>query len=302
MATRKEQELQRKRTPQVLKKEVASISFDDPLPGQLEREFRRALGRHNLHVNMLELAAQTFANTLPEQREEASYIRDCAKKLGFHSLYPDASFSSARNYLVYSHIAYVFSAGDMLCERIRSMESMKSLKNDNPALFTEINTGDFVKKTLALTVLATLVPEQRTADVVLLEVEKIQKLPCFALVNYYRIVRNEELHATGESDRKTAAVRSALPEQQIEAQYKMKPLIAGHLSSQDALLCSKAWQNVSKWLCRHMLNDTASQSVLRKRFGRLESHRRAVAAMKFMELELLYTPLEINGALEALQW
>ena len=59
-------------------------------------QFRRSLGRHNLHLNMLEISAQTFADTISKQASEPGYIRDCAKKMGFHSLYPDASFASAR--------------------------------------------------------------------------------------------------------------------------------------------------------------------------------------------------------------
>ena len=159
LATKKMKEPLRKPANQSEK----TVVVDDPLPGQLEREFRCSLGRHNLHLNMLDVSAQIFADTLSKQPSEAMYIRECAKDLGFHSLYPDASFASARTYLVYSHIAYVFSAGDMLCDRIRSTGSMKALKKGDTALFNEIDKGDFVRKTLALTVLATMSPERRDA-------------------------------------------------------------------------------------------------------------------------------------------
>lgn len=275
---------------------------EDLLPGQLEREFRRSLGRHNMHLNMLDMSAQTFADTLAEQSSEAGYLRECAKKLGFHSLYPDVLFASARSYLIYSHIAYVFSAGDMLCDRIRSTASMKALKKSDAALFNEINNGDFVRKTLALTVLATMSPESRSAAAVVAQVERIQALESFALVNYYRLIRNEELHAAGESDRRSDAAREALSEERIKAQYGTMPAPADSLRSRDALLCSKAWQSVAKWLCRHMLNDAEAQAIVKKRFGRLEPKRRDAAALKFMTLELLYSGDEINATISALRW
>ena len=275
---------------------------EDPLPGQLEREFRRSLGRHNMHLNMLDMSAQTFADTLSEQPSEAEYLRECAKNLGFHSLYPDASFASARSYLIYSHIAYVFSAGDMLCDRIRSTASMKAVKKSDAALFNEIDNGDFVRKTLALTVLATMSPETRNSAAVIAQVEQIQLLESFALVNYYRLIRNEELHAANESDRKSAAARATLSEERIKVQYGIIPGAAGKLSSRDALLCSKAWQRVAKWLCRHMLNDADAQAIIKERFGRLEPKRRAAAALKFMGLELLYSSDEINATISALRW
>lgn len=255
-----------------------------------------------MHLNMLDLAAASFADALAKQPDEPAYMRDCAKKLGFHSLYPHASFASARNYLVYSHIAYVFSAGDVLCERIRSARSMKALKNSNMALFNELDKGDFVTRTLALTIWDGMSQQNPNAKAILAEVERIQKLAPFALVDYYRLVRNSELHTAGESDRGTATARDALPAAQVEAQFGAMPSLADNLSSQDALLCSKAWQAVARWLCRYMLNSTDAAAIIRKRFGRLDATRRKVAASKFMELDLLYSGEEVSDALSLLQW
>lgn len=306
MSEREDGALTAKKMKEPLRKPVAQSQktevFEVPLPGQLEREFRRSLGRHNLHLNMLDVSAQTFADTLSKQPSEARYIRECAKKLGFHSLYPDASFAGARTYLVYSHIAYVYSAGDMLCDRIRSTGSMKALKKGDTALFNEIDKGDFVRKTIALTVLATMSPERRDADAVIAQVEQMQTLDSFALVNYYRLIRNEELHAAGDSERRTAAARDALPAEQIKARYGTVPAPAGQLSSRDALLCSKAWQSVAKWLCRHMLNSAEGQAIIKERFGRLDARRRDAAARKFMKLELLYSQDDIDATMSALRW
>jgi len=274
----------------------------DPLPGQLEEKFRRSLGRHNLHFDMLEVSVQTFANTLSQQPEEATYIRGQAKKLGFHSLYPDATFASARAYLIYSHIAYVFNAGDVLCEGIRSMSSMKALKGSNPVMFNEIDTGDFVRKTLALVVLAAMSPESRDAVSVNARVLQLVKTHAsFALVDYFRIVRNEELHGDGVAGLRVSAARNALPVDLIRGRYSEMPSAVA-LSARDALLCSKAWQGVAEWLCRHMLSDAEAQALLKGRFGRLAANRRETAARRFLELQLLYSEDDINTMLFTLSW
>jgi hypothetical protein len=274
----------------------------DKLPGQLEKGFRCSLGRHNLHFNMLEVSAQTFANTASLQSSEAGYIRDQAKRLGFHSLYPDTTFASAHAYLIYSHIAYVFNAGDVLCDRIRSNSSIKALKGSNTALFNQIDKGDFVRKTLALALLVTMSPDSRDADIVNARVEHlVQTNPSFALVDYFRIVRNEELHGDDASRQSVAAARDALPEGLIKARFGHMPS-AGEPVARDALLCSKAWQGVAEWLCRHMLNDAEARAILKDRFGRLESKRREDAARRFLELQLLYSGSDAAAMLSTLNW
>ncbi len=298
MNTKKTKEQQKKPAYQSQKNVVG----EDPLPGCLERDFRRILGRHNLHLNMLEMSAQTFANTLSSKADESSYVRDCAKKLGYHSLYPNTTFANARTYQVYSHISYVFSAGDMLCKRIRSINSIKALKKENEFLIQKIGQGDFVRRTLALTVLASLKPELRSAEAVEGQVKNIQTLESFALVNYYRLIRNNELHAADALVVRTEDARGALPEESIKSVYGMYPSLEEQINYKDALLCSKAWQSVSKWLCRHMLNDDDGQAILKERFGRLDKQRRNTAARKFLELELLYSKNEIDATLLALEW
>lgn len=275
----------------------------DPLPRTLELQFRRLLGRHNSHLNMLDVSAQTFADLASKEASERVYLRDRAKALGFHSLYPYGSFASARTYLVYSHIAYVCSAGDMLCERIRSTKSMRALKNADMKLFNAIDDGDFVTKTVALAVLATMDPDLWSEHAVRLNVERTRSLESFALVNYFRLIRNEEFHATDETKSKVAAAWSALPKDRIETRYKTMPTAPNQdASSCDALLCSKAWQDVAKWLCRHMLGSAEVQVIIKQRFRKLEERRRDIAARKFLKLELLYSEEDIDATMSAVKW
>ncbi|MBL8276468.1 MAG: hypothetical protein JNL93_07205 [Pelomonas sp.] len=299
LASKSSKERVRRAAPPASKSE----SGDAPLPGQLEKQFRLLLGRHNHHFNLLEVAAHDFADILGKQSSEAAYIRTRAIKMGQHSVYPHATFASARNYLIYSHISYVFSAGDVICKRIRATARMKALKTESKSFFDEINTGDFVRKTLALAVLGTLPPEQRDAETVNAKVEQIRSLEPFALVDYFRIVRNEELHSKGEAEQRVSEARDALPEAKIRVLYGEMPSSADQLSAQDALLCSKAWQDVVRWLCRHMLNDAEAHALLKSTFGgRLHGERRATAAGKFMQFELLYSKEDIANGLSAMGW
>jgi hypothetical protein len=144
LVTRKKKEYSKKQFKDV-RRQKARPKTVDPLPGKLEREFRLALGKRNIHLNMLDMVTQSFAAILTRQPDESAYIRDCAKKVGFLSLYPNTSFASAQSYLLYSHIAYVISAGDMLCKRIRSTDSMRALKRSNEEIFKEL-----MKETLSL--------------------------------------------------------------------------------------------------------------------------------------------------------
>jgi len=61
-----------------------------PYPGVLENQFRRSLGKHNLHLNLLEISTREFEQTLQAQVNEAKYIREKAKLSGFHSELPNS--------------------------------------------------------------------------------------------------------------------------------------------------------------------------------------------------------------------
>jgi len=279
--------------------------FSDLLPGDFEGDFRRALGKHNLHLNLLEISSQFFAQHIRDHSDERLRIRQLAKQFGFHSLHPEAvSIASARSYLISTHVAYVFSAGDALCKRIRSHNYIRSLKTSDEGLFNSIDQGDFVTKTLALVALASMAPSDRCLDTVNDLVIKIQGNECFSVVNYYRLVRNEELHSIeSEIDKKTAEVLASLPRKAIQTRYKFVPNDPDSLNTKDALLCSRAWQDVAKWLCRYMLNDDeVRKKMLVPRFGNLAKQRRDHAARAFMKQALLYSEADINATMAALKW
>ena len=276
-----------------------------PLPGEIEGEFRRALGRHNLHLNLLEICFMSFEENLGGKSDKQKYIRQLAKQFRFHSLHPEnASLLGAHNYLFLSHIAYVFSAGDALCRKVRSNSYIKQLKNEDTPRFIAIDKGDTIAKTVALAMLASMPGGERTADQVLTRTKAIFQEPCFSVVNYYRLVRNEELHAVDlDSDKKAADVWEMLPKTEVERLYGSVPNVPTSLAASDALMCSKAWQDVAKWLCRHIINDDECVlPMLERRFGKDVGARRETAARNFMKQLLLYSDRDVGDTIAKLKW
>lgn len=272
-----------------------------PFPGKLERDFRRAIGQHNLHLNLLEIGVREFQQILSAQPNEQDYLRQKAKKNHFHSVFPHVSFNGSHRYLYVMHIAYAMSAGDALCEKIRDHPIIKPLKNKHISIFEETNKGNFLRKTTNLVTMASLDNECRSIKNIQNKVDKILAIHCFSIVNYYILLRNEELHALESLSSADAFEKLQINE--IHKLYRLKPNKANLLNSEDALLCSKAWQDAAKWLCRHMFHDhDVSHPLLCNKYGNLAKDRRKKAAENFMKQELLYTNEECTVMLAKLGW
>ena len=276
-------------------------------PAQLEQKFRFALGAHNAHLNLLELAFRSFRASLPQGPQgpgEDEYIRGLAKSHRLHSFYPSsATVPEAHSYLFATHLAYVFSAADAYCKKIRKHPLLRGRRDKYEKIYDELNQGDFVTKTVALTLLTWVEESTISTEFLQEKTQSVMKEPFFAVINYYRLVRNEDLHAAEEDeDLKAEEAWNALDKSSIKRFYKDQPSRGQELSAADALLCSKAWQAGIKWICRHMRPDADAQSILKLRFGRLIPERRKVAAEKYMRAEFLYAPAEINDTLQALKW
>lgn len=277
-------------------------------PGEIERKFRLLLGRHNHYLNMLEISVEIFSKELKNKPNEAGYIRELAKSLGFHSLHPQsAGFTNSRRYLSFSHIAYLFSAGDAMCKRVRSHWYLKALKGKHTSLFNGIDSKDFITKTVNLVIFSSQNQSLSKAEEVIEQSKIISSMPSFSVLNYYRLVRNEELHAVESEDDKQASydVWKNLPLDSINDKFAIKPNEPDLLTVEDALLCSKAWQDAANWLCSNMLNiDEVCIPLLKTQFGRLGSDKdkRAASARQFMKQELLLPPKKVDDILTSINW
>ena len=280
----------------------------EEFPGEIEQKFRLLLGQHNHHLNMLEISIEMFSKELSAQTNKDEYIRELAKKLGYHSLHPQKSgFENSRKYLTFSHIAYLFSAGDAMCNKVRSHSYLKGVKGKHTSILRVIDKGDFIRKTVNLVILSSQNEEVRDSKEVLKESSQTLSLPGFSVLNYYRLVRNEQLHTTVDDCDNQASydVWENLEFEAIKDKFKIKPNQPDSLSVEDALLCSKAWQDAALWLCSHMLNiDEACIPILKRQFGRLGSdkYKQTRSARQFMKQKLLLPPKKIDDILDSIQW
>jgi hypothetical protein len=275
-----------------------------PSPGEIEKAFRRNLGRHNLYLNLLEIATRSFEEAVCDNGDEPGYVRQQAKRFGFHSLHPEAvTLKAAHSSLIASHIAYIASAGDVMCQTVRSSPHIKILKGQNTNLFNAIDKGDFVRKTVALVVFASSNRQERELAQIEARTRQVSQMPCFALVDYYRLIRNDELHNAGIVDADSEdAIRQ--PDMSVIGNaYGFKLKSANELTAADALVCSKAWQGVATWLCRNMLNEAEQQiPELKRRFGHLAGGRRAMGARNFMMQAFLFSREDAARMLVSLGW
>lgn len=289
----------------VLKREV---SVREDFPGEIERKFRLFLGGHNHYLDMLEISVEIFSRELSKQPNEVIYVRGLAKNLGYHSLHPQSlGFANSRKYLISSHIAYLFSAGDAMCKKVRSHSYLKALKGENTIVFNEINTGDFIRKSVNLVIFSSKNKDERKAKEILEQSNKIFSLASFSVINYYRLVRNEELHSVESEDDKQQAndVWESLPLVSIKNKFAITPNKPDSLTLEDALLCSKAWQDVAHWLCSNMLNiDDVCIPLLKRNFGRLGSDKtkQDLSARQFMRQALLLPQQKIDDILGSIKW
>lgn len=300
-----------KKTKETIKNKRINLNILQS-PKNIESSFRKRLGQHNIHFTLLELMSVEFNKKIIGEQDFGSFLRELSKEQGYHSTYPNStSFTSTHNYLILSHMAYCFSAGDYLCTNIRNSDYMKHHKKNNEALFNKIDEGDFVKKTLSLIFLASLPSdfiktnniEKVANDIIDSANEKIKNDPSFSILDYYRNIRNIELHSIESKTEFLDNLRNELPLDKITKTYKITPSHYTKLASQDALLCSYAWINAGRWLCKNMFN-TVDFIIpeIKARFNNLKAEKRILAASNFLSQQLLYTPEEISVTIEELGW
>ncbi|WP_288392039.1 hypothetical protein [uncultured Herbaspirillum sp.] len=271
-------------------------------PGPLEHQFRNALGEYNKHLNLLNICCNFFGEHIPSNGE-AEFFRRQAIRFGFHSLHPrDVDFVDVRRYVISAHIAYIFSAADVLCRHLREHDEIKTLKKNYPELFKSLSSGSFLLKTIYIVAISNSFPGDRTQDKIEKLAQQILKRPEFALVEYFRIARNLDLHAAKSDDVKLNEHLEWLEKVDL-GKYGGLPNAPKDFVAKDALRCSLAWQDVVKWLCRHLLNESDfSLPLIEKKFGALKPTRRVQAAKRFMKQQLLFSDADISGTMQTLGW
>ena len=125
-----------------------------------------------------------------------------------------------------------------------------------------------------------------------------------ALVDYYRLCRNEELHnevgSSAESGAATAFAR--LPVDKVKSQFGTAPNAPDSLTIEDAVLCSKAWQDASTHLCRLLVWEELAEQLIAKRFETLPAKRRRNGAKQFLRIECLWNESQVENTMSKLGW
>ena len=125
-----------------------------------------------------------------------------------------------------------------------------------------------------------------------------------SLADYYRLIRNTELHASTPEEKVTSPQEfyKTLPIEKIESEYKRKPSVFNQLTFDDVLLCSMALQNIVKALSSGLLSNEMIATLLQKSFGNLDKNRRINAATEFCRQDLLLEQFQIKEVFESLGW
>lgn len=269
-----------------------------PYPHDIDKDFRSELGRINPLFCLLDVATARFASEITSARHPAGFIRTEAKRFDHHRLYTDGiKFTDSRRFLFVSHIAFLLTCAEASCRRLQR----HPLVNKNEL---NQNEGDFVRRTVRI-VLLTASGEHVPNPVALSDVQNLIGEGTFATVDYYRLVRNAELHARSidEKDRSPEEAHRSLPSDIIFKQYKRRPSAPSAINFHDVLLCSLALQDMVRRLSAGFLGvERHVVPHLNKAFGALPEKRRANAGLAFCEQELLLDEHEAKSVIASLGW
>lgn len=272
--------------------------ISQPYPHEIDKDFRSELGRINPLFCLLDVATARFASELASGGHPAEFIRAEAKRFDHHRLYTDAiKFTDSRRFLFVSHIAFLLTCAEAACRRLQRHPIVN--KNE-----LNKNEGDFVRRTVRI-VLLTATGENVLNPAPLRDIHNLIGEAAFATVDYYRLVRNAELHArhVEDRDRSPDEAHQSLPIDSIVREYKRRPSTPLEIQFSDVLLCSLALQDMVRRLCAGLLGvDNHIIPHLLKAFGVLPKKRRANAAFAFCQQELLLDEHQAKSVIESIGW
>lgn len=125
------------------------------------------------------------------------------------------------------------------------------------------------------------------------------------LIDYYRVLRNEQLHGTGvgATEEGPTAIFKLLDKAAIASKFDRAASPPNAIAIDDVLLCSLAWQEAAKSLCVALAHpDTVLRPLVETRFGRLGANRRQTAARNFLREAFLLDSAAIDTILWGLNW
>lgn len=194
-----------------------------------------------------------------------------------------------------SQIALLLSRLEQLCKVLR-----KHCLIDTR--LSKLMEGDFLRRTLWLVAVSRkgdkLPTPIQDADA-FLYVDPLD----IAVFDYYRIMRNTELHAVVDADGNLTEVYSKIDLKRCKPELGHVPILRGEVNFSDVLVVSKNCQRIALSLCRSIVDPKRDiLPELKRRFGNHSADRRRNAAKSLLTQSYLLDIADAEVILFDLAW
>jgi hypothetical protein len=267
--------------------------------------FLRDLGRVNPALAILDTAMARFSEHAQQHEDPTAFLRATSARAGHHKLMVSPTIlPQATRLLHLTHVAYIVGRSDTFCDELRRHPMIVSAQAPSK--------GDFLRKTVYC-IHRTASPRGALSDPPS-DQQITEHLPLFIvrILDYYRVIRNEELHDDGAGSGSGGSINMyeehfkaelSNTRQEVRKIFGASPSAPDKISSQDVLLFSKAWQVAARALCSTMFNaDMHLKPLIRGRFGHLSAERRINGARGLLKQEFLLDDHQVNVLLNDVGW
>jgi len=277
----------------------------EQLPVEIYRKFKKELGEVDSHLCLIDAAIQDLALAQKESPNGAAFLRQRTLEHGHRRLSTDNLDLHFAMRLAYtSQVALLQSRLEQLC-RILKRHCLINVK------LNEVAEGDFLRRTLWL-IAASREDEKLPATIEeTIALRYVDSLD-LAVLDYYRIMRNLELHAVSDAkgncsraaaDDNLTGYYSKIDVNRCKSELGYVPTLKGEMSFIDVLIVSKSCQRVARSLCRSIINPQRDvEPELRRKFGSFAADRRLNAAKALMNQTYLLDVADVEALLYSLAW
>jgi hypothetical protein len=266
----------------------------DERPGAIERRFRQAIGAVNPSLVLLDTALRDFEEARASSPDGVEFLRARARARG-HRLFGDRlSLPRARQLLFAAELGLLLSELDALCTQLRRHQAV------NPAARDQKGKGDYVRRTV-LVLLQSRVDEELSSPIEDEWLHSCISPVSIAIFDYYRSIRNTELHALRHDE--LGANFAKIDLTACRAEYGEVPSAPARVRFKDIVLASKVIQSIARSLCRAIFDPQRDlKAELVKRFGALSAERRRNGARAALAQDYLLDDTAIDVLLDELAW
>ncbi len=262
------------------------------MPRTIELAFRRELGDINPLVCLMDVAMSSFALNIDNNHNKSKSLRKEIAKHGHTGLYTDhLSFADSRHVGYIAMLALIQSKSDSFCTKIQNHECLNQEYKSQAK-------GDFLRKTIFVIMKSSYPNVSPSNPVVQNDFDFIIDNNDISLVDYYRSIRNEELHNSLSNKKNDSLIKlyEKIDLNKANNNFKIVPKKPELIDIKDVILFSKVWQKLAKDIAKSFISfDKHVVGYLRKKFGNLKQSRRDNAVKQFLQREFLFDEPEITN-------